>query len=500
MPRARIAILLPLLLAPAAAADGLRIATWNISLYAGGREDAFHTAVYAEFEGRSLAPDAILVQEMTSAGALAQLVAILNSAPDSPGDWGAAPFIDGPDSDNALLYRASKLVLLDAVVVARGGPAPNHPRDVNRYDLRLIGYESAEALLSLYCSHMKAGSGGDDQSRRLLEAQRIRDDAAALEPPRHFLLGGDLNTQSSAQAAYEELTGPQADDRGRFLDPIATPGEWNNGYAFRFVHTQDPAGAGGMDDRHDQLLIAPTLADGDGLDYIGDPSLPYSVTTWNDPNHAYRAWGNDGASFNGVLRSQGNEMVGPGIADALKLVAAGGGHLPVFLDLRVPALAAADPVLDFGTVSVGEEVRLTLHAGNAGDTSLWGPGGVTPLRYTLAAPAPFAADPGPFADEAGGPLNEHEVHVDTSAPGLYHATLLLASNDPDTPVLGVALRAEVVAACPADWDGDGTLNTRDVLAFLNDWTARDPRADVNGDGVINTLDVLEFLGGWATGC
>jgi len=54
--------------------------------------------------------------------------------------------------------------------------------------------------------------------------------------------------------------------------------------------------------------------------------------------------------------------------------------------------------------------------------------------------------------------------------------------------------------CPADFTGDGDIDTRDIMAFLNAWAARDPRADFNGDGRINTLDVLAFLNQWNTGC
>ncbi|HZW08953.1 MAG TPA: GC-type dockerin domain-anchored protein, partial [Phycisphaerales bacterium] len=54
--------------------------------------------------------------------------------------------------------------------------------------------------------------------------------------------------------------------------------------------------------------------------------------------------------------------------------------------------------------------------------------------------------------------------------------------------------------CRADINADGTLNTQDVLAFLNAWTAGDPTGDFNRDGNINTLDVLAFLNSWTSGC
>ena len=60
--------------------------------------------------------------------------------------------------------------------------------------------------------------------------------------------------------------------------------------------------------------------------------------------------------------------------------------------------------------------------------------------------------------------------------------------------------APILTPCPGDWNADGSVNTLDVLAFLNDWAAADPRADVNGDGTVNTLDVLAFLNDWNAGC
>jgi len=61
-------------------------------------------------------------------------------------------------------------------------------------------------------------------------------------------------------------------------------------------------------------------------------------------------------------------------------------------------------------------------------------------------------------------------------------------------------RVEAPIACPADFNGDGTVNTLDFIAFLNAWTAHDPRGDFNGDGTINTIDVLAYLNAFNAGC
>ncbi len=64
----------------------------------------------------------------------------------------------------------------------------------------------------------------------------------------------------------------------------------------------------------------------------------------------------------------------------------------------------------------------------------------------------------------------------------------------------LTLRYPSQAGCPADFNGDGTVNTLDVLAFLSAWAAGDASADFNDDGNIDTLDVLAFLNAWNAGC
>ncbi|HHN77464.1 MAG TPA: endonuclease/exonuclease/phosphatase family protein, partial [Phycisphaerales bacterium] len=251
------------------------MAAWNISNYNGGDASNIATAVYGEFNGRRFEPDVILLQEIINGSALDSLVAALNGASGSPGDWVGAPFFSGGGGglNTALVYRDSKLDELNSVLVWPGSTSAN-PRNIVRYDMRLDGYMSEEAVISCYPVHMKAGSSSSSQNRRLIEAQRIRDDAESLPSGRHFILGGDTNTQSSSQPGYQELVGSQSNNAGRFYDPINTPGSWNNNSVYRNIHTQDPVGGGGMDDRHDQLLVSGNFGDGVGLEYVGDFAQP----------------------------------------------------------------------------------------------------------------------------------------------------------------------------------------------------------------------------------
>lgn len=57
----------------------------------------------------------------------------------------------------------------------------------------------------------------------------------------------------------------------------------------------------------------------------------------------------------------------------------------------------------------------------------------------------------------------------------------------------------LVGEHPADFNSDGTVDTVDVLRFLNAYTAGDAEADYTSDGVVNTSDVLLFLNLFADG-
>ena len=494
--------------APASAQ--LRVAAWNISNYGGGRVPSIHNSVYAEFEGRSMSPDAFVLQEFLSQSAVDQFVAALNSAPGSPGDWAAAPFVNGPDTDSAFAYRTSKVQLIDTVLVATGSPSPNFPRNIMRYDIRPVGYEGAEATIACYSTHMKSGSGSADQQRRLLEAQTIRADAESLPEGWAFLIGGDFNIQSSNQAAYQELVGSQFDNSGRFFDPISTPGSWNNNSSFRFVHTQDPVGAGGMDDRHDQILLSEALIAPGGLAYVGTLNdltglpVPYSTSTWDDPNHSYRSWGNDGSTFNVALRTTGNTMVGPTIAQALKDICVGAGHLPVFLDMRVPAEVGSDLVLDFGEVMQGDTVAASFEVLNAGNDALWGAAGISNLMYSLDASRGFGAPAGVFVDAAGGGGNSHEITIDTTAIGALMGTLTIFSDSVDEPVRVVTLTGVVVGgvACDGDTNGDLVVDFTDlntVLASFGQSGSGLP-GDLDNSGTVDFADLNEVLANFGQTC
>ncbi|MBS1723075.1 MAG: hypothetical protein JSS66_09010 [Armatimonadetes bacterium] len=433
------------LLGGAQALAQLRVVTYNVTNYNGesARTVPFQTALMGTFQGRSARPDLFLGQEFISASALNLFVSLLNTAPGSPGDYSAAPFVNGPDTDSVCIFRTSKLVFDGSVVVAVGGADPLPPRNVMRYDLHLIGYTGNDARLSCYSSHFKAGTTQSDKDRRLAEATIIRNDAQALGHP--FLIGGDFNVQDSTETSFAELTGSQSNNAGRFIDPIKTPGHWNSNSSFRFVHSQDPVpGQAGMDDRYDFILMSSNLVDGAAFDYLGNPNIAYSTTTWNDPNHSYRAWGNDGTCYNTSLTVPNNAMVGPTIAQAL-IDDTGNqtAHIPVLCDMRVPGKAGVPGPIDIGRFYLNQVGQKTFSVSNIANTSLWTVNGISPLLYSMSVTSGFTVPSGQF-QVGPGSANNHIVTVDTSSLGVKVGTVTVTSNDPDQPVKTFVVKARVV--------------------------------------------------------
>ncbi len=481
------------------AADGIRVVTWNITYYDGTRAEQIGTVCYDTWDGKQLDPDVICLQEMTGRVPTIQFIEAMNDAPGSPGDWAAAPIYVNPRGGlhTALVYRTSKLEFIEAVLIAAGDGPPQQPRNVVRFDLRAVGYEEDESILSFFPLHYKAGYTQSDLDRKLVESQIVRQHIETLPANRHVILGADLNIRHSTDPAYEELNGV-IPNTGVLWDPISTPGTWHNSAAFRNIHTQDPTGGGGMDDRLDQILLSPSLLDGTGFEYDGNFPVPWDLSTTEDPNHSHRAWGNDGSRFNQGLRIAGNTMVGPTIAQAIADLADPDGHIPVYLDLDVPPrIRIVGQTQDLGTIPQGESRDILIRVGNDADTTRWGTSGISPLNYEFTPTSPISAPTGQYQSLVGTQLNAHllTLHTDQlNQPGTHTVQAQLTSDDPAAPSIPITIQFELTGCNSADLAAPlGTLDYFDVSEFLQRFTAADLTADLNADTVLDFFDVSTFL-------
>lgn len=475
----------------------VRVGTWNLTDYTGqaGRSAAFQVAIFDEYQGRSFAPDVLIVQEISSDAATNTFRALLNAAAGSPGDYLSAPFVNGPNTDSACFYRSSRFTLL-ATDVAVSASTTNSTRHVMRYRFRLAGHTSNDASFYLYSAHLKASDTGADAARRGEEAELIRQTLDALPAGTRSIVGGDFNLYTHNEAAWTNFLAP---GNGRLYDPINRSGVWSDNSSFAVVHTQSPAGgsSGGMDDRFDFLMVSDAISQGQGLAYIGNRNIAYG-SVWNDPNHSYRAWGNDGFSFNQAMRVANNTMVGPVIAQAIVDHYAGTSsppHLPVFLDLQVPARASISTLtLDFGTVTQGSVAQLPIVVTNVADVPFWskdGTGsGIDNLTYGFAAGPGFSAPAGIFEEpaNAGMPAGiTHQISMDTGTIGVRAGTLVIATDDPENPSVIVNLSGTIITPFDYDVNNDGSVDIEDLYAWHVQAT------DVDGNGVINNADRAGLL-------
>jgi hypothetical protein len=430
----------------------LRVATWNVTNFGGSettaRKTAFQTAIFGAFSGRSMNPDILIAQEINGSAGATAFLNMLNSAPGQTNQWAMNPFSDTGDSDTVFYYRTNKVDYTGLANIT------GDPRDTQRYDFKLKGYaagSTANPLVSLYSSHLKAGTAptGADAVRRQFETRNIRTDSATQSAAgRHVLIGGDFNVSTSNDLGMRQLTdasitnnSSQTITGGRFFDPINssyTSGgaaiTWQDNNAYRHLHTQDPYGSGGMDDRMDFILFGQTLRDGKGLEYVGSATAAYG-STWNDSNHSYRVWGNDGQqSVGGTITLTNNQMVGTTIANAIKDSIGNtgptvtGGHLPIFLDVKVPAdLKVAETSLAFGTVNLGAVAELNVNISNAVDAALFGANGVQSSTFSLSLSGTGFTLPSGGTVAAGGSIAKL-ISMDTSTTGIRNAILQITDN------------------------------------------------------------------------
>ena len=425
------ALLAALALAPPAHA--LRLVNWNVLNYPGSTgpaRDPLYRTVLAP-----LGADVLITEEQISLAGIAAYLNSLNTM--EPGQWAAAPFDDGNDTDSGLFYKPAKVSFLGEWGFYPN--AANHLRLVHVYRLKPVGYTSSDAEFRLYSLHLKASTGFEAQ--RLAEATGLRDTMNALPPGTHALITGDFNFYTGAEVAMTKLLESQVDNDGRVYDPLGLQGiPWQDNTAIQYAWTQSTcktgdtgcasgASTGGLDDRFDLILPTYAFKDGAGLELI---------------TGTYVSVGNDAQHHNNSIQDPPTIPEGAAYASALHGTS---DHLPVRVDLRLPAkIDLAPPALAFGTVIQGGPASQNLSVSNPALTP------AEALAYSFSVSSGFIPPGGSFTQAAGAAPASQSVSMLTASSGVMSGTLTVYANDLDQPVSNVALSGTVLDHADASLD------------------------------------------------
>ena len=265
-------------------------------------------------------PDVFVVNELNSFSGGVQ---ILNNALNANGIqyYASALFYDGPDTDNLLFYNSNKLGLVSQYQI------PTVLRDISEYVLYYKDPNLSSTLdttyLYFYSLHLKAGSQQVEMNQRFQEAQALSDYLVLKNRTSNLFVGGDFNIYHDAEQACQEiLNGSNV----TLVDPVNKMGSWHNNIGYQSYHTQSTrvntgyggGSSGGMDDRFDFIFVSPDVMSGSsGIEYIDD---------------SYKAIGQDGQHFNGIITVPTNNAVPESIASALFYMS---DHLPVVMEVLI---------------------------------------------------------------------------------------------------------------------------------------------------------------------
>lgn len=482
-----------MLLAWAPNARALRVVDYNVLNYPGNsgpaRDPLYRTIL------SPLSPDILVTEEQTSAAGVGEfLTQVLNTM--EPAQWDSAQFVDGNDTDCGFFYKPSKVQFLGQWYFY---PNPlTNLRYVHVYRVRPVGYTSGAAEIRFYAFHLKASTGSSNVSARLAEATGIRDSMNAMPPGTHAFALGDFNFYTGTEPGLAKFLETQTVNIGQLYDPLGLQDiQWQDNTSIMYAWTQSPCGTGdtgcasgaatgGMDDRFD--LILPTLNwnDGQGYELIPNSYVPV---------------GNDGLHHNVGITAPPTIPEGAAYATALH---GASDHLPVRVDLQLPAQSTAPTMLAIGTVIVGGGASLSI--GNPATPP------ADALTYSFAAPAGFAAPSGTFDLAAGGPDASHSITTTAGAPGSRSGDLVITTDDPDHPTRTVTLTANVLDHAVAALDsltptivstvdfgthGPGQFSPQSMAVYNYAYSSLQARLALNGASITGGAGRFSIAGGFS---
>lgn len=463
-------------LASASAASAqLRVVTYNVTDLVGNSSAISQVlaATHADDKTGYAAPVGVFMFCEVRSGSQGTLLNMVNASAPSGYTYALATFTSAPGEDGAsgaqaLIYRTDIVAEIPAghMDLSTGGG-----RMTDRWQMRLVGYDSTAARFYVYGAHLKASTGSSNVAERLAGVQTIRANADALGASTHTLYTGDMNFYTNTESGFAAFI---AAGNGQSWDPMGTA-NWT-GAANAILHTQSPRDVtsgglvgGGMDDRFDLILPTNEFGDGDGLSIIAG---------------TYRAVGNDGNHYDTAINNGNNSYFPTNIGRSNTLAAnlfAASDHIPVLVDFAIPgvnqAVLVAPPARVIqGAAGIVAQVRVS-------NAALGLPIGCSPMAYSVIGS-------GVVSGVASGtaPLTPSFASVNlpvaTNVIGLRtgNAAAGTASEAAQNPSINLPVSLRVLRASNPSFSNAADVNATLVTAD----------AELNGPPVVVELHVSNF--------
>ncbi len=177
--------------------EAVRLMCYNLLNYPDGTNLSADTALRNPLY-RSIVsaadPDILVIAELSS---LSGYNGFLSHVMNANGTvYGAATYINSPDTDRGLFYKTSKFQFVSNT------PIPTGLRDINEF--KLVHLASGDTL-RVYAVHLKASTGVSNEQQRSSEVDSLRKRTNALPPGSHFVVCGDFNIYGNGETAYQKL-------------------------------------------------------------------------------------------------------------------------------------------------------------------------------------------------------------------------------------------------------------------------------------------------------
>lgn len=266
---------------------------------------------------------------------------------------------------NMVFYNTRKLTLVNQQTL------PTVYRNIDHYSFELNVASNDPIYLEVFVAHLKSSTGPANRQMRYDMVEVVTQELQNLTRPNtHVLFSGDFNFYNSTEIGYQLILNPE--NAIKLIDPVNSPGNWQNNNAFSHLHTQSTrvsntgfggganAGAsGGLDDRFDFIMMSENFNNSSRFSYV---------------NGSYQAYGNNGDCLDkDVKDSSCTGTYSQALRDNLYYMS---DHLPIVMQFQINEPLAVKnhdkkSLMWFESSNVSDqEVVVGIDASNAGNDEL----------------------------------------------------------------------------------------------------------------------------------